>query len=232
MNLSIDRIPKPFRPAAVLGAIAVMLTLVLAAEGLLLNLGDPEIPRAPAKSQTNSEQDSSPEEFELPGEDEYDQMVSRPLFMERRQPGQAPAQTVETSERKPATPMTFKLMGIITTPTKKAALLVDAKGKYRRLKLNDALDGWELVELEGDKVILEQNDKKETLQLLKKRPVTPAPAAGKAAANPAPKKTADEDEEEIPADDENIDMEGTEDQDMMSSDDEGMSEEEATASEE
>lgn len=233
MNLPIERIPKAFRPAAVLAGVAIILAGLLATEGLLLRISQHTPPQTQAKPTTNAEPDIDQEDFQLPEEDEYDQMVTRPLFMERRKPGEAPAQAMEAAEKKPATPMTFKLMGIITTPTTQAALLIDAKGKYRRLKLQANLDGWELVELQRDKAVLEQNGKTETLALLKKRPPSPTAAtAGKTPANAATKKAKDEDEEDVPEEEDNSDMEGTEDEDMVPSDEEVMNEGEETTSDE
>lgn len=106
--------------------------------------------------------------LELPPLTSFQETVQRPLFMDNRRPGQevteAPPPPV------PVTPMTLKLMGVILRPGGKIALLADAKGKYKRLKLKEMYDGWTLVEFGSDRVTMEQAGKKEQLTLLKKSP--------------------------------------------------------------
>lgn len=160
---------------ALLGGLALVLGLAVALEWTVLarhrgqNLQPP-----PARTAPVAEPEVEGEDFELPALDDYEQMAERPLFMENRRPG---ADIAETSAPPPPppTPMNLKLMGIVSTPRGKTALLVDGKGKYKRLKSQDALDGWVLVELGADKVTMQQGDKREDLPLLKKRPKPPSP---------------------------------------------------------
>jgi hypothetical protein len=134
-----------------------------------------------------------PDDFALPALNTYEQIVSRPLFMESRRPGQPPS-AEPPPPPPPATPppITLKLMGILSTPQGKMALIADAKGKYKRMKLKDALEGWQIDEIKPDLLRMEQSGFKEELPLLKKRPKggpgarPPAPVAPPVPAAPPP----------------------------------------------
>ncbi|CAI8835004.1 type II secretion system protein N [Methylocaldum szegediense] len=110
------------------------------------------------------------EDFELPDIQDYETIVERPLFMEGRRPGVEVDNT--TAAAAPDTPLTVKLVGVAFTPTDKTALLVDAKGKYKRLKKNGAIDGWTLIEFAPDRVTLQRGDEQRELMLLKPKPKT------------------------------------------------------------
>lgn len=180
---------------AVLAGVAAVLALSLAVEWLVLERsGSREVSPPSARTAPAPIDDTEIEgDFELPPLEDYRQMVERPLFMETRRPG---AETNEAAApQSPPRPINLKLMGVVWTPHGKIALLVDAKGKYRRLKMQDMLDGWTLVDLESDRATLQQGEKREVLPLLKKRPKpppgtqpAPAPPPGQPAppAQPAP----------------------------------------------
>lgn len=63
-------------------------------------------------------------------------------------------------------------MGVIESPKGRLALIAEAKGKYRRLRLKDAIDGWEVTEIRDDRLFLEQGGLKQDIGLTKKRPKT------------------------------------------------------------
>lgn len=137
-------------------------------------------PSAPAA--TPAEPELAADDFALPNISQYQQMVERPLFMESRRPSQpAPPEPPAPPKLEPPPPISFKLMGILATPQGKMALVADAKGKYKRLKVRDALDGWQIVDIKPDRVLLDHGGNREDLALLKKRPPgaapTPTPAA-------------------------------------------------------
>ncbi len=117
------------------------------------------------------ETDLTPDTFALPGVTLYQQMAERPLFMESRRP--APPASAEPPPPPPpekAGPINFKVMGILATPEGRMALIADAKGKYKRMKVKDSLDGWHISDIKPDRLLLEQGGFKEDLSLLKKRP--------------------------------------------------------------
>jgi hypothetical protein len=110
------------------------------------------------------------EDFELPDIQGYETIVERPLFMEGRRPGTEVDDT--NTAAAPDSPLTVKLVGVAFTPTDKTALLVDAKGKYKRLKKNGSVDGWTLIEFAPDRITLQRGNEQRELMLLKPKPKT------------------------------------------------------------
>lgn len=181
-----SKLSRDYLLPSILGCAAAALSLALAIEWVVLAKGNhnPAPPPAKARAAPDAEDGGAAKEFDLPEENEYAQMADRPLFMENRRPGADTA--AEPPPPPPATPMALKLMGIVWTPQGKLALVADAKGKYKRLKPQDSLDGWTLVELGTDKVTMLQGDRREELTLLKKRPKAPAGGPQPVPGQPAP----------------------------------------------
>lgn len=172
---------------SILAVLAVILALALAVEWTLLaRAGDTEAGLSTAKAPVQEDTAADGEEFELPGLESYAEMADHPLFMESRLPGAESAESAAPPP--PQTPMSLKLMGVVRTPGGVTALVMDAKGKYKRLKPNDpAFDGWTLVEVGQDQVTMQQGERRELLRLLKPRkaisgippvPGQPAPGQG------------------------------------------------------
>jgi len=132
----------------------------------------------------------TPDKFALPGVSEYQQMVERPLFMETRRPpppkSEEPPPPPTPPPPEKATPVNFKVMGILSTPEGRMALIADGKGKYKRMKVKDSLDGWQITDIKPDRLLIQQGEFKEDLSLLKKRGKggSPAPTGAPAAAPP------------------------------------------------
>lgn len=141
--------------------------------------------KAASPQSAESAESVDTEDFELPEIQEYETIVERPLFMESRRPGAEVGET--TAAAAPNTPLTVKLMGVAFTPNDKTALLVDAKGKYKRLKKNGTIDGWTLVEFAPDKVTLQRDDEQRDLMLLKPKPKTARAQPTPAQAQQAPR---------------------------------------------
>ncbi|MGZ8248345.1 type II secretion system protein N [Methylomagnum sp.] len=168
------KLSRDYLLPSILGCVAAALGLALAIEwAVLARHRSHDLAPSPAKAAVAPEAEATDagKEFDLPEENEYEQMAERPLFMENRKPGVDAA--AEPPPAVPVGPMTLKLMGIVWTPEGKLALVADAKGKYKRLKPQDSLDGWTLVELGTDKVTMLQGERREELTLLKKRPKAP-----------------------------------------------------------
>jgi hypothetical protein len=169
-------LPRAYWLSAILGLIAWALLLALALEWVVLKRHRPTGPPQAAATATPTDAGgNSP--FVIPEESKYEQITQRPLFMENRQPGKEPSAAEQVVEKAPPGPMQFKLMGIIQTPRGTAVLLVDGKGKYKRIRARDSLDGWQLMDVKEDRVILQQGERHEELALLKKRPKSPTPVA-------------------------------------------------------
>ena len=67
-------------------------------------------------------------------------------------------------------PLTLKLMGVVFAPGETLGLFVDAKGKYKRLRVNDSIDGWKVAKIDSDKAVMEQDGAREELKLIKPKP--------------------------------------------------------------
>lgn len=159
--------------AALLAGLALGLGVIVTVEWLVLEQGrEAMLDLPPAKpARTADAGAGEAKDFELPGLDDYEQMTERPLFMESRRPGAegGPPPPPPVAQ----TPLTSKLMGIVWTPQGKKALIVDAKGKYKRMKPLDILDNWTLIELGVDRVVMQQGEERKELPLLKKKPKPP-----------------------------------------------------------
>ncbi len=119
--------------------------------------------------------------YQLPGLDKYAATVDSPLFMETRKPAEADAEAPADTNA-PKSPLAVKLMGVVFGPGEAVGLFVDAQGKYKRLHKNDSISGWKVAELAVDKAVMEQDDDRQELKLLKPKPkkpaLPPAPAPG------------------------------------------------------
>lgn len=110
----------------------------------------------------------------LPHPSEFKEVVDRPLFMETRRPPPPPPPG-PPPKREPPAPVTFQLMGVINSPKGLLALVGENKGNYRRLRVKDSIDGWEVKEIRPDRLFLEQGSEKQDIGLVKKRPKTAEP---------------------------------------------------------
>jgi hypothetical protein len=126
-----------------------------------------------------------PEEF-------YDQMVARPLFVKGRRPVDEP-KTVDAQDQSVATVFDWELNGVYTKNNSLKALFSRSKTKvqkdnFRKVALDGDLDGWKLMEIDKDKVVLVQGDNRKVLQLRKDKPkVLPKPPVqGQAGRNAPP----------------------------------------------
>jgi len=132
---------------------------------------------------THQEENLASDIFKLPEVSQFAQMVERPLFMETRRPS-PPLPPGPPAKTEPPAPVTFKLMGVLETPEGRMALIADAKGKYKRFKLNDSIEGWEIASIKPDRLILQNAGTNEDLALLKKKPKGTKPPAETPPQNP------------------------------------------------
>jgi len=107
----------------------------------------------------------------------YLAVIERPLFLEGRKPlppepdPQDAPQAAETGEIDD-----WQLIGIYQTKIRKYALFRkqnEAK-KFVKLYENQAISGWQLQNIQSDRVILQQNEQQKSLMLRKPRPQLPA----------------------------------------------------------
>jgi hypothetical protein len=175
----------------ILAGIAGFLALLVVVEWVVLDGNRQDLLGSIASKPGATRSDEAAEEkdgkdFELPELDEYEQITARPLFSESRRPAEEATANAETQSELPKSPLTLKLMGIVFTPTTQTALLVDAKGKYKRVKLQETFDNWTLVELTAEAATLQQGEEKQKLDLLKLKPKAPKPLGAPGQAGPIP----------------------------------------------
>ena len=105
--------------------------------------------------------------------DFYDDTIERPLFFE----GRKPVEIIEEDNtgKKPTKPQgkfLLVLTGLLSTPKGDIALFKNPRAKtpserYVRLKKGESHDGWELTELNSDKVVMKGNKGNEEILLRK-----------------------------------------------------------------
>lgn len=177
---------RDYWPSLILAGLIMILALAGLVEWAWLHpLDRPNLSRSDNRPASDAASVSGAEQpaFELPDLESFAATVERPLFAENRRP---PAEEeLEAASNAVSTPLTLKLMGVIFTPRQHSVLMQDAKGKYKRMRRNDTLDGWTLVTIAGDRVTLQQGSEQKELMLLKPRPKPPV--AGQATPHAKPK---------------------------------------------
>ncbi len=116
-------------------------------------------------------------DLNLQPEESYVDLVNRPLFISGRKP--VPETDKSQTQVAANTTVTFdwQLNGIYTTKKGLMALLtrtvVKTPGnKYRKVILNDNIDGWKVTEIHKEKVQLTQGSIQKVLPLRKPKPKT------------------------------------------------------------
>ncbi len=172
MKFALDPRLKPYTVPIGLGAGLLLLVIVILVEWFAFRHSlaqNNKAPRAPNPETLGAA--VSLEGLGLPHVSEFSETVERPLFMESRRPSPPPPPGPPPRSEPPA-PVTFQLMGVIESPKGRLALIAEAKGKYRRLRTKEAIDGWEVTEIRDDRLFLEQGGLKQDIGLTKKRAKT------------------------------------------------------------
>lgn len=105
-----------------------------------------------------------------PNEDRYNDLVSRPLFIEGRRP--APEPEPERASETSSETLDWELTGIYTVQQKPHVLLrrikplLDQKS-HKKMPVEEEVDGWRLVEILPDKAIFERGMERQELILRK-----------------------------------------------------------------
>lgn len=170
--------------------LCALVTLIVAAEWVVVRIGvnkSRALMERPVKS--NYAFDSMERvEFSLPPEEIFEEIIERPLMIRGRRPVDETTVVPEAPVVAAKTDLKMKLMGVIMTPAGMTALLQDSSGKYKRVKLNGQLEGWEVTELKADKVVLTQGNNRQELMLRKPKPKIPRSAKSPAAKKSSPGK--------------------------------------------
>lgn len=117
-------------------------------------------------------------DFTLPPKEHYEEIIERPLMVKGRRPISEDTKS-STIAVVTNTKMNMVLMGVVMTPQGMTALIKDNQGKYQRVQKDESVDGWVVVELQEDKIIVDQGNGGQELMLRKPKakvaPVTRKP---------------------------------------------------------
>lgn len=110
-------------------------------------------------------------------QESYSAMVNRPLFTEGRKPAD------ETEEKNTVPEFTgnieLVLTGLVESPEGITAMLQDNNKKHYRAKQGEEAQGWEIIKIETDKVIVKQGNNRKELMLRKPKLAQPSLAPPK-----------------------------------------------------
>lgn len=117
-------------------------------------------------------------------EESYADLVDRPLFIEGRRPvAEVSPETAQAAAAAKSDSFDWQLTGVYSTQKTLSALFGRSKSKlakdnYRKITVGGDLDGWELTEINEDRVMLTQGSNKKELLLRKQKSKAPPQAAG------------------------------------------------------
>ncbi|GHE20914.1 hypothetical protein [Halomonas urumqiensis] len=99
--------------------------------------------------------------------DDYAAMVERPLFSEtRRPPAPQVAEPAPVSPPRPAARPDWRLVGVVIVDGQPRAVLWDEReGRYLRLREGDVANGWTAVEVEAQRLTIENMGQRHELAL-------------------------------------------------------------------
>jgi hypothetical protein len=128
-----------------------------------------------------------------PSEDNYSDLVERPMFIKGRKPVEEPIpEEMALATAQKTENVNWELIGIYSTPKGTTAFFSRSNGRlpkdnFRKCKLGDALDGWHLSEINENAVSLTQGTETKKLPLRKMKPKNPTPTpVSPANATPVP----------------------------------------------
>jgi hypothetical protein len=104
---------------------------------------------------------------------DYNLITSKPLFIEGRKFIEQDAKIDTAQETAPAINNAFKvrLVGVGLMDEEALVLVVDNKGKYHRLHVNDKHEGWRVKSIGQSNVVFSQLGKDKSFDLEKQRPL-------------------------------------------------------------
>lgn len=141
-----------------------------------------EISRPSAKVSNEQEEEELPQiDLEATSEEQYSDLVERPLFIKGRKPVPEPEpENAPVAAVKKVEALNWELSGIFTAPKGVTAFFSRTgakipKDNYKKLKLGEELEGWKLSAISSDNVTLSQTGETKVLSLRKVKPKTPMP---------------------------------------------------------
>ena len=177
-----------------LGALNLFFVGVLATEIYVTTQPiDPATLTALKKNVTIQSQEEQTTGLDLsdPSEDSYSDLVERPMFIKGRKPVEEPIpEEMALATAHKTENVNWELIGIYRTPKGTTAFFSRSNGhlpkdNFRKCKLGDSLDGWQLSDINENGVNLTQGTETKNLPLRKMKPknATPTPVSP---TNPTP----------------------------------------------
>ena len=177
-----------------LGALNLFFVGVLATEIYVTTQPiDPATLTALKKNVTIQPQEEQTTGLDLsdPSEDSYSDLVERPMFIKGRKPVEEPIpEEMALATAHKTENVNWELIGIYRTPKGTTAFFSRSNGhlpkdNFRKCKLGDSLDGWQLSDINENGVNLTQGTETKNLPLRKMKPknATPTPVSP---TNPTP----------------------------------------------
>jgi hypothetical protein len=177
-----------------LGALNLFFVGVLATEIYVTTQPiDPATLTALKKNVTIQSQEEQTTGLDLsdPSEESYSDLVERPMFIKGRKPVEEPIpEEMALATAHKTENVNWELIGIYRTPKGTTAFFSRSNGhlpkdNFRKCKLGDSLDGWQLSDINENGVNLTQGTETKNLPLRKMKPknATPTPVSP---ANPTP----------------------------------------------
>ena len=154
-----------------LGLVALVLLLILGGEVFYANLQRQQLLETSQVDSKKTTQETMPSaNLTERDEESFADLVERPLFIEGRKP--VPETSISAAGASAVSvKFDWVLNGIYTTPKGLAVFLTRAakqpKDNYRKIHLEDELDGWKLTKILSDRVIFTQASSDKELMLRK-----------------------------------------------------------------
>lgn len=122
-------------------------------------------------------------------ESSYTDLVARPLFIQGRRPVNEPSAEQTPVTNAATETFNWDVNGIYTYQKKLYALLSRTtvkvpKDNFRKVTVDSDIDGWKLIEIHKDKIIVSQGNKQKELPLRKAKPKDASGLPGNSIGNP------------------------------------------------
>lgn len=106
--------------------------------------------------------------------DQFSDILDRPIFNEFRLPSENETTAIEKVSKNSDNGSLLKLVGVVLLPEGSQALILKPDRKVEKVTTGQKVDGWELMSINKDRVVLEQSGKKLRLQLDRKSQYVPS----------------------------------------------------------
>jgi hypothetical protein len=176
-----------------LAAICAGLSFLIVCEWLYAVYAQKQLLKSLASANTQEKAITQLPAIELAKQPEssYTDLVARPLFIQGRKPVDEPNSEQAAAASTATDEFNWSLNGIYTYQNKLYALLSRTttkvpKDNYRKVTKDTDIDGWKLIDIQKDRVVVSQGAKQKDLPLRKAKPKDTPNNAGHLVPPPAP----------------------------------------------